>query len=410
MTEYFIGNLMTGRRLQSLPVLRGPWDDRLHVAETIGVTVDLNDPDVQALGLRNSATPAQAFLAVVENQTVMAAGPIWTRDYDRPNRTLELGAAGLASLWDHRMILPILAASIGVDQFTIPDPLDATKTIPNPALSTALLGMSLGTIAKRLVQQARTWTGGNVPVVFQADEFVTDPTGAHDRTYIGANFKPVWEAIQDLMNVIGGPEVNFLPRFTSDNLGIEWLMQTGTEAQPLITSPSVLAWDLTVPESPISDFSIHEDASGMGSLAWQTGGSQNSMVLVARAYDATLVNANFPLLEKVDTSHSSVSVQGTLDGYAASDVLAGRTTNEVWSFTVRAYPVADSDGAPSAPTVGDYTVGDFCDIFIAPYDPATGMNDPYLTEGGTFRMRIIGISGDEQGEEIKLSLAPLVKS
>lgn len=401
MTEYFIGNLRTGRKLLSVPVLSGPWDDRLHEAETLRLKVDLNDPDVQALDLRNSATPGQAFAAVEENGTIMAAGPIWTRNYDRTNRTLELGAKGLASYFDHRLILPLLAMTIGVDQWTVPDPTDPTKTIPNPLLSTTISGVSLGTMAKRLVQQARLFTGGDLPIVFQADE-----AGTHTETWLGADFKPVWEAINDLMNRDNGPEVNLLPRRTSDMKGVEWLMQTGTETQPLITSPSLVSWDVTVPESPVSNLQTSEDATGMGSLAWQLGGKQADDVLVSRAYDSTLVDANFPLMELYDASHSTVSIQGTLDDYASADVVTGRTVQETWALTVKAYPV-DSAGNPAGIQVGSYTVGDFATLHIADWNPETGIGDPYIP-GDDYTMRIIGLSGDEQGVDITVACAPIV--
>ncbi|WP_354567634.1 hypothetical protein [Glaciihabitans sp. UYNi722] len=383
-------------------MMTGPWSDRIHVAETITVSLDLNDPDVQALDLRNSATPGQAFLAVEENGTMVAAGPIWTRKYNRGNRTLELGAAGAGSYFDHRLILPLLALTIGTDQWTVPDPTDPTKTMPNPLLSTTISGVSLGTIVKRALQQASLFPGGTVPLVFQDDE-ISDST----RTYLGADFKPVWEAINDIMNVQNGPEVKFQPRRTADGRGVEWLVRTGTVAQPLITSPSVIAWDVTVPESPVLDLDISEDASKLGSLAWQVGGRQADDVLVSRAYDPTLVTANFPLLELVDSSHSTVSVQSTLDSYALADVLAGRTTSEIWSFSVKAYPT-DSEGNPSGLQFGSYAVGDFCDLVVATWNPDTGFGDPYIT-GGTYRMRIIGLSGDEHGVDVKIDCAPLVK-
>jgi len=400
VTEYFIGNLLTGRRLQTLPVMTGPWSDQIHVAETITVTVDLNDADVRDLDLDSSAAPAQSFLAVRENGRIVAAGPIWTSVYDRPKRTLTLRAAGMASLFNHRLILPVLAASIGVDQWTVPDPLDSTKTIPNPALATVLNGISLGTMAKRLVQQARTWTGGNVPIEFQPDE-----AAARTKTYDAVNFKPVWEACTDIMNMDDGPEINFQPLDTDDLLGVKWLMETGTVAEPLITSTSIVDWDLTAKESPISDFQITTDATKMGSLAWQTGGAQNSTVVVSRAYDPTLVSAGYPLMELSDSSHSTVDRQDTLDDYATADVIAGRRAVEVWSFSVKAYPT-DQLGNPAGPRVGDYQVGDFCNIHIDAFDPKELTGDPFKHAGGDFPMRIIGISGDEKGIDLKIDLAP----
>lgn len=402
MTDYFIGNFATGRELVSLPVLKGPWTDRLHVAETVSVTVDLNDPDIQALGLGSAATPAQAYLCVEENG-VLRGGPIWTRNYSRTSRQLTLGAAGAASYFDHRLIMPLLAATIGVDQWTVPDPDDDTKTIPNPLLSTVVTNLSLATRAKRLIQQARLWTGGNVPIVFQDDE-IDD----NDHTYLGTDFKPVWEAISDIMNLEGGPEIALNPRRTSDGGGVEWLLRTGTIDEPLITSSSVLSWNVTVPESPVSNLTTTEDATAQGSLAWLTGGEQTDDVLVSRAYDDTLLEQNFALLELLDTTHPDVSLQTTLDGYSRAAVLAGKSPSEVWSFTVKAYAV-DQDNNKSAPWIGDYSLGDFFDLEFDDWDPDTGIGDPYLP-GGTYRMRVIGISGDELAVDIKIDCAPLVRA
>jgi hypothetical protein len=278
MTTYSIGNLATGRELVEVNVLTGPWSDTLAQAETLAVTIDMNDPDMQDLGLRSAASPGQAFLAVEENGTCMAAGPIWTRNYSRETRQLTLSAGGMGSYFDHRLILPVLALSLGVTSWTIPDPSDATQTIPNPALTTMFAGVSPGQICKLLVEQAQAWTGGNVPVVFQPDE-----AGTATHTYLGTDFKPIWEAMTDIMNDVNGVEVNFLPRRTSDGKGFEWLLQTGTNEQPLITSDSVIEWNVTVPESPVSGLSTSEDATKLGSLAWETGGSQSNSVLVSRA-------------------------------------------------------------------------------------------------------------------------------
>src|SRR5690554_1122635 len=132
MTRYILGNLRTGRRILDLPVLTGPWNVRLNTAGSITCAVDMNDPDVQKLDLRNTSTPTQTFLGVVEGDKIMEAGPIWTRNYDRDSRILQLGAKGLGSHFNYRLILPLLAQTIGVDQWTVPDPSDPTKTIPNP--------------------------------------------------------------------------------------------------------------------------------------------------------------------------------------------------------------------------------------------------------------------------------------
>lgn len=409
MTRYILGDLRTGRRILDLPVMQGPWDTRLDTAETVSVTVDMQNPDAQQLTLRNSAAVAKTFLGVVEgrgdDEFITACGPIWTHSYDRDALTLQLGAKGMWSLFDHRLILPLLAATLPVTQWTVADPADNTKTIPNPSLTSSYTGLWLGTIAKRLVSQAMAWTGGSLPIILPSDQGSAD--ASHQRTYIGADFKSVGEAIKQLSDVDGGPEVQFIPRFTSDKLGVEWVMRMGSAAQPLLFSPQKPQWDLTVKESPVSAFKVDADGSLMGSMSWATGGRSSDDVLVSRAYDPTLVNLGFPLMDLIDSSHSSVSKQSTLDGYARQNAINGRTPTETWSFTVESYPI-DEQGFPAGPQLASYSVGDFCDIQIAPFDPVDGTGDPYLTAGGSFRHRIVGISGNETGQTVQIQTAPEV--
>ena len=426
MTEYILANLRTGRRILNVPVMSGPWDDRLGAAETINVTVDMNDPDVQALDLRNSGTPGQSALCVNEGGVLMAGGPVWVSDYDRDNKALTLNALGMASMLDHRLIMPLIAQTLGIDQWTVPDPNDPTKTIANPLLATIIDGFSLGTIAKRWLQQALTFAGGNLPIVFQSDE-----AGTATQPVDGVDFKRIGEGFSQLSGRENGPEINLKPRYTADKLGVEWLLETGTAAQPLITSSAVLAWNVTAPESPISGLRIKKDASKLGSLAWQTGGRKADTVLVARSYDSALVDSGYPLMELTDTSHSSVEIQSTLDTYANADTAAGKRSVEVWSFTAKARPY-DQHGKPAGPFVGQYAVGDYVDLIFAekidgrlplgallPSDdvfpseelfPADGTpwsshGDPFIP-GGTYRQRIIGISGDATGIDIQIQCAP----
>jgi hypothetical protein len=145
----------------------------------------------------------------------------------------------------------------------------------------------------------------------------------------------------------------------------------------------------------------------MGSRAWLTGGNQSDDVLVSRSYDPTLVNAGFPLMELIDTSHQSVSRQSTLDGWASAATLAGRGTTETWSFTVEAWPT-DEDGDPAGPQADTYNTGDFAKLIVQKYDPVTGRGDPYLRDGGEFPQRIIGRSGDETGQRLKIFCQPVI--
>ncbi len=399
MTQYIIGDLRTGRKIQTISVVKGPWSDQLNSAETVSATVDLNDPDMQALRLDVSAEPAKSFLVVEEAGKVMG-GPIWTSDYDRDARTLQLSAKGMASIFDHRLIIPLLAKTIGVDQWTVPDPSDTSKTMPNPLLASTFTNLWLGTIAKRLVQQALAWTDGNLPI-----EFMDDEAGTHEDTVNGVDFKILGEKLKDITNLDGGPDINFVARRTSDGLGFEWLMQTGTAEQPQVAAESITRWSVTAPKSPISKLHITKDATKMASIAWEVGGRQSDTVLVARAVDDGLTEAGYPLMELVDSSHASVSEQPTLDDYAAELLLQGQSASEQWAFDVDAYPI-DDNGVPTGAQFGSYSIGDYCQLNVDRWDPATGIGDPYRPEGGQFRMRIIGLAGDELADTITVTVAP----
>lgn len=379
MLRWFLADLRTGRQILDLPVLSGNWERFLNRPESVEATLDMRDPDTIALRPRIAAAPGRAMLACAVGDVVLAGGPVWAHRYSRTTKALKLYASGMWSYFDYRYVLPIVAATIGVDQFTIPDPSAAGKTKPNPAVGTYLTGWEYGTIAKKWVQQAQAWTGGNVPVVFEADR-----VGTRERNFEGADFKNVGTVLRQLSQIEGGPDIRFMPRLTADRLGIEFLLQTGTDASPLLTGGPHL-WDVTAPSSPVSAFEVNVDASRLAGTAWATGGRSMDTALVARSIDPTLTDRGYPLLESLDSSHTSVSEQSTLDGYAVEATTLGRTPVETWDFTVE---------ANQQPMLGSFWEGDWCDATVAAYDPETGAGDPYLYEKQESRRRIVSLSGD----------------
>lgn len=368
VTRLIVGDLLTGRRLLDVPFTKLSWRVARNSADQISASVPLTARLVQRLDLRNATTPAKTFLAVLLDDVPVAAGPIWRRQYDKASGRLELVAAGMWSYFDHRHILPVLAATqgvIGPDGASIND---STWT-----------GLSYGTIAKRMVQQARSWTGGNVPIVFQDDE-----VGTYERTYLGASLKKVGEALADLVELDNGIDIRFLPRLTSDRLGVEWVLQTGTLTQPELQSPIVHRWDYGVAEPSIRNLSETEDASTMVGLAWLTAGRQSGSALAAKSSDGVLAAAGYPLLELADASHGDVVELSTLQSYADAAVRLGRSPLSAWSFD------AFAAGSPRA---GQYLPGDLAQIVVT--------DDPWLP-AGTYVREISSIAGDEQSRWVQV--------
>lgn len=350
----------------------------LNAPGLMSATVRLDTDAAAGLDLRSAATPGKSFLAWEENDTIQEAGPIWAHKYDKDACTLTLTAKGMWSYFDHRVLLQVAAA---YSPFFIPDPSDATKFIPNPLLDTNLARLSLGTIAKRLVQQAQAWTGGNVPVLLPNDE-----AGIHERNYEAVDLPIIGDLLTDLTNVENGPDITFEPRRTADRQGVEWLMRTGTNATPRIgVTENPHRWDYSVKEPSVRGFTSDVSASKLTGRTWLTGGrSADTPLLVSGASD-TLVNAGFPLLELVDTSHSSVALQPTLQAYGNESVRTGWRPTEFWAFEVQ---------GDVAPRVGEYRIGDMCRLV---------MGGDYYVPDGTYDRRIVSLSGDERADWIKIT-------
>lgn len=388
MLRWFLADLRTGRQILDLSVMDSSnWQRTLNEPEALTAVLDMQDPDTVKLQPRIAAAPGRTILACATGDVILAAGPVWSHKYNRDAKTLQVNAAGMWSYFDHRYVLPIAAATIPVTQFTIPDASAAGKTKPNPAVGTYLTGLEYGTIAKRWVQQAQAWTGGTVPVVFEADR-----AGTRERNFEGSDFKNIGTVLSQLSQVESGPDIRFRPRLTADRLGVEFLLETGTDASPLLTGGPHM-WNLTAEESSVSNFEVTANALKMAGTAWATGGRSLDTVLVARTIDSTLTDLGYPLLESLDSSHTTVSVQSTLDGYASANALLGRAGSETWDFDVE---------TARQPFLGSFWEGDWCTVDVAPYDPTTGTGDPYLLEKQTSQRRIVSLSGDDLSETVRV--------
>ncbi len=383
MVKWLIGDLLTGKRIQTLQVLSGSWSEVLNRAGDISCTATLKDPVVARLGLRESAMPGKAFLAAVEGDTVLQAGPIWAHDWDANTRHLTLTGAGMWSYFDHRVLLPLLAGRLPSDP-TVTTRFTDASVDPDDVWPTDTR-TSLQGIARALVAQAQSWTGGNVPVILP-----TEVTGTAERTYKGADLAFVGERLKQLTQVLGGPDIMFTPRFNTARDGIEWVMRIGTPTVPLLSSLQEVVFNVGLRESSVTNLKVNVDGSRIGSQAFGAGGRQSDEVLTTVSTDSTLTDAGFPLLEVVDSSHSTVNMAGTLQEYSDELVLRGRKPIQTWSF---------DHAVASRPFLGAFNAGDFARVKV------TG--DPYI-EDGSYRLRVLSRSGDAVGKKVHLEFQPEV--
>jgi hypothetical protein len=362
VTRWFVFETMTGTILREFEPQTGSWEARLNEAEALKVSLPLTDPILAAMDWRNLATPWKHSIAMDEGGR-LSGGPILRHSY-APGSPLELIARGIRVWLSRRTILPPNAAT---------EPLVSADGTPNFGLDTKLSGTDLGSLGRYLVWQACQWPGGRVPIVFEPAR-----KGSRSRSYRSVELKNVDEALTQLSGVENGPDFDFRLRYkqgTSDTQ-VEWAMVSGTESQPRLMSELAHGWDLTAQQSSGGELDVQTDPTVMGSLSWSSAGRGNDSVLIARAYDPSLIDNGVPLLEIVDTSHTNVTVQSTLDGWAEEPLRTAKGPSEFWSFRAR---------LDEPPRLRDYRVGDMCVVRV--------QGDPYVPDG-EHRRRILCLSGE----------------
>ena len=407
MTRFIIaGEVRTGRRITRIPVADASWSVVHRGPGDIQVRIPLRAADFAPLerkfvgglypgpnvwpsestwpreakpvwrpgdGLRAeflaALEPVRCFLAVVEDDEVIEAGPIWAWDYDDTTGHLTVTAKGLWSLLDHRVVMGDVASAWAQWAVTYSD-------------------LSLGTIAKRLVELTQAHEGGGLPVVLP-----DDVAGAHTRTYRGYDLATVRQRLEDLMGVDGGPDIAFDPRLTADRMGVEWVMRVG---DPMLRQAGEdWSWDATLPAGPVVGLNVKRDASRVAQRAYVAGSGMEESLLIARreAGDvgaADLRDVGFPLMETTD-SRSTVERMSTLNSWGDAAVRSSLRPWSEWQLQVR---------TDRHPRVALVKPGDFARVNVGRH-PLLGM----LLPSGFHRARVMSVSGD-LSNTANVALAP----
>jgi len=305
-----------------------------------------------------SLDPARCFMAAIDGDTVLEAGPIWPHDIPAGSNVLTVKADGLRSIFDARRVMGVIDSGYA-------------------AWGVTYKAMSLGTIAKRLVQLSLGQAGGNLPIVLPNDVLAIDDDD-HRRTYKGSELASVNDRLKLLSGVLNGPDIEFRPRFTTDHQGIEWVMRTGTGADPMLHQPGAdHVWDMRGNRGPLQGLAVSRDGGGMATRSWATGNDADLGMLMARVDDPDLTADGYPLLE-IAESGSTVESQATVDGWAAGKAAgAARPTMNI-SASIR----TDIPGAERV------WPGDFGLLY-----PPAGHYLALLRPDSPYRVRVASMSG-----------------
>lgn len=375
----FVASTTTGAIVADMPWTGVPrWDYRLNVAGGLTVTVPLGAVD--RADLDELTTPWRWTWGYAWGSHILQAGPVVTDRYadQQGPPTIDVGCTGLWNIWNRRVLLnPSWAEG---------------QNVADPAADRTLTGLTLRTIAKRLIQGDLSRTGHSLPVALPAD----DAPGTNERSYPGYDLAMVGERLSQLTQVINGPEVEFRPRFTSSaRTAIEWEMRVGSPRLGQLGYPH--AWDYG---QALANVDYDRDGSNQTFGHFERGNGMERGLLSAYQDDKILVGLSqyaWPDLETVGMSSTSdtdtANLQAKADGYVATHSRPVIT----WSATVR-IDGTNGQGYPTrSPSLDVIRAGD---------------NATFHLEGhrriadGTYTRRILGASSGPTLDTANLVLQP----
>ena len=186
-----------------------------------------------------------------------------------------------------------------------------TTLLPTGAFDVTISGVEYGTIMKRLLVEAAKFPGGQLPLDFEPDR-----PGTRERTYEAVEGKKLVDALDDLADLIGGVEYDFRP-YILDTNHVRYRFATATDADRILVGPaSGQLWNLGGEQQDVRGWSRRMNPGSVVTDAVFSGGKDEDAVLMARASSSELIDQGWPRAELWDSSHSSVSVLETLQGWA----------------------------------------------------------------------------------------------
>lgn len=237
---------------------------------------------------------------------------------------------------------------------------------------------SLGNIAITIVFHGITMVnraGSALPLDVAALDLAG---GTNVRNYRGFETASVGQRLQELTQVENGPDIYFQPYLTTVG-GVRFIrhqMMVGTPY--LLQGGDPPKFDLG---SSMIDLGVVGDSSPMVTTSFVKGTGNETGQLFGYATSPDLINKGWPLLDYVDSSHSSASDPTTLSSWARANVAQFGRKLEQWKPRI----VLDSE-----PRFGTYIPGHFGSYVV---------NDHPWVPDGTYTSRILGIASATLSED-----------
>jgi hypothetical protein len=323
--RYLLCDLLTDRPLAQLPLSGVSFGRRISRTGSLTGTLNCTTTQLIDMGRTLCAYAGRAALWVYRDQSLWWGGIPWTvvpRQGQRGAVQISLTGATFDS-YAHRRRLYADKAYTQVDQ---------------------------GVIIPDLWRTIQADASGDIGVVAE-----DQPTGVlRDRTYLASELPYVGKLVEDLGNVIDGPEHTVDVYLQADGTRTKALRvanQFGTDGLGNLMSPrivfqrqsrgggTVLEWQQTV--DAVDTGTVFQTRGDAPTGTTGTDSQQQSMSTMVERSD--LLAAGWPRID-VTEDRTGVSEQATLDGYAQAMAETRGGAEVVRDYTVR---IADTGWTPS---------------------------------------------------------------
>ena len=294
---------VSGAHITGVPFTNLSWSET--ISDTGSMSVTLPDTDaLRKIDLSRVLREYGSIWLAKSGSRVLHAGYLvkWQLNEKGGSVTCDIG--GGWTLWRKRLVVNHALASKWRDGIVLIDE-------DNPPGDWVLtLSGTYRDIARGLVAESLKW--GGAPYELPA----VQGGSAHSRTYNAWDFSTVSDRLGDLADLEDGPEIRFDPRLDGNRM--RFYLNVDSEIVD-----TEWRWNASLPGQRVKLSGIDADGSDITGQCFGTGGKDEDDLMVAMRRSSRLTGLGWPLLQSANTSHSTISVLATLQGYVAADVRAG---------------------------------------------------------------------------------------
>lgn len=309
--SYVLVNTRTGAQLSpARPKSGASWGRRLNVNTTGSLDILLADETNKDIPYRACTVPWKTSIVIQRDlgagfgikPWIAYAGPITGRKYNWDTKTLTLRYTDIRGLLARRTTLGANGYG-GVD--------GGVDRIQNKTLDS----VAAKVIADGLVGPTSNYA---LPIVLPA---LVDSVFSFD--FWDYNFPFVDKAVESIQNYLGGPDTDFVPRWSTSNT-LEYVFRSG------YLTGGVFEWNMTAQDNPgLFNVSDDEDALKQTTSTYAVGaGSEVDMKVKWARLDTDL-----PALERVE-QYKQEDDLGKLQDYANADLAMFQNTTHQWSLSI----------------------------------------------------------------------------